>query len=728
MGIPGLNNFIRKHGSFILRDYDLRATRLIIDGHNVCHKLFNAFQPNVHYFGGDYDRFAQVCKDFFTALRHRDVVPYVIYDGAYDTQKLATILKRSSDRIRTADKISQGKIGMVLPVMSYETFRDVVESMGIDHVTCNFDADHQAAALAIRWKCPILTMDMDFLIYNLPEGVVLVDFMNIQEFVKEADIGKCPIATVKIYQVGAVLGETGSSDPRILPLWATLLGNDRADRELFAKFFRAVQLPLACGRIQADGVNDRSVGVLGWLGSRLSFEDALETILSLYSAEERPDLESAIRTSMMAYTDLTCEVEGHFSDTTKSDGGTPLDSFAGRRLPDWFMVGIRSGRIPVHALDAIVLRRVILPTQVSLTSQPSPYQCSVTLRRFLYSVLLLWDESAPQLGRSFIEEHDRDQNLQLKCERVHALVHLDSGGRVPSLEEIPRMTEHERMSVLMEALGVTWSQLADFEPQTHLLIATVVFWMRKSSPAVDSLHLETLLVCFRRAGILGNARGDRIHEVSLEGLCETPNEISSRTFDCSVVHAFAQFQCCLQMAIYVNQILLLPAPKPFPVLAFSGTFLHNFYRKLVTFRCQQRWQQEQQMQHHFNQEQQLYEQQEREQGWQQQRQPRRKMRQQPYEQRPQQQLITPRQQQQQQRQQHVRHEQLQARIQPWQHEQNRQQYEQQKQPLQYDWQGQSLSDQDLLCSSAGVNSENPNPLETACADIAIYRDRLLSII
>src|SRR6218665_3779166 len=348
MGINGLNTFIRKHGSLILRDYDLRGTRLIIDGHNVCHYLFQTFQRNDHYFGGDYGRFAQVCRNFFAALCHCDIVPYVIYDGAYDPRKFDTILERSTYRIRTADKVSRGEWGMILPVMSYETFRDVVESMGIDHVTCNFDADHQAAALAIRWKCPILTMDADFLIYEILAGIVLLDLMDIVNFVQETNAGKRRFATVKIYQFSAVLGEIGWRDPSVLPLWATLLGNDRVNRELFSKFFNAVQLPLTCGRLQADGIQDRVFGVLAWLGSRSSLEDALKTLLNFYSAEERPHLEAAIGASMKAYTDLTCDVEGHFSGSVQSDEATPLVSFAGKPLPDWFTDGVRSGRVPVH--------------------------------------------------------------------------------------------------------------------------------------------------------------------------------------------------------------------------------------------------------------------------------------------------------------------------------------------------------------------------------------------
>ena len=59
MGVRYLMTYINSHG--LLRRYELHDTRLVIDGGNLHHKLYHAYQVPSE-FGGDYDDYYLICK------------------------------------------------------------------------------------------------------------------------------------------------------------------------------------------------------------------------------------------------------------------------------------------------------------------------------------------------------------------------------------------------------------------------------------------------------------------------------------------------------------------------------------------------------------------------------------------------------------------------------------------------------------------------------------------
>lgn len=48
-----------------------------------------------------------------------------------------------------------------------QTFWGAIESLGIMHVQCDFEADNEIAAIARQLKCPVLSYDSDFYIYDV---------------------------------------------------------------------------------------------------------------------------------------------------------------------------------------------------------------------------------------------------------------------------------------------------------------------------------------------------------------------------------------------------------------------------------------------------------------------------------------------------------------------------------------------------------------------------------
>lgn len=592
MGVLGLTTFIDENQR-LLSDLRLHDTPIIIDGNNLYHFLYYYFQVS-HNFGGDYDRFAEKTAFFFETLATCNIQPYVVFDGAYDSsgQKLRTALKRASDRIQLAASLSRGGRGKILPILAQETFRNALNRLRVPHVTCNFEADHQIAALAIKWKCPVLTNDSDFFIYDIPAGIVLLDYLNLKLMKEKKSLPNYDYLNVQVYYVANIMKEINTRDCKLVALFATLLGNDLVDGKSFESFFARASLPKKSSKFRSVRSKAKIASLLGWLASIHDFSNAVSIVLSFLLAEKREQMREVITKSVDEYTNLNCEVEGHFTDVFVM---MPVKSFAGNNLPDWFLDRIKKGEIPVRALNAVTLRRVILLAQIAVMSEPSTYRCSVALRRFLYAVLLSIDVaegSEDTLKGIIVSEHDRE-GKHLRCKTTQPLWVLNGGRRTPRLSDLPALGVEERRSLLLDALDTSQINLAEFPLELQLLAAATGFWIRNANPQLNTLHLEAVLVCCVKLGFLRTRFSAALASEEdppaclpdnvlskLETFALKPHHNHAVTFDGNVIHAFSQFQSCLESAIYTNQLLLLPFPPVDPATVFSGTFLYNFYREL----------------------------------------------------------------------------------------------------------------------------------------------------
>uniref|UniRef100_A0A8B9NVU7 Uncharacterized protein n=1 Tax=Apteryx owenii TaxID=8824 RepID=A0A8B9NVU7_APTOW len=69
----------------------------------------------------------------------------------------------------------------------------------------------------------------------------------------------------------------------------------------------------------------------------------------------------------------------------------------------------------------------------------------------------------------------------------------------------------------------------------------------------------------------------------LEFLLNLTSQISKLQnieFDLDAAHSFCQWQCCLQMGFYLNQILSSPLPEPDLTRLYSGTLVHRLCQEL----------------------------------------------------------------------------------------------------------------------------------------------------
>uniref|UniRef100_A0A672TPJ8 Asteroid homolog 1 n=1 Tax=Strigops habroptila TaxID=2489341 RepID=A0A672TPJ8_STRHB len=57
-------------------------------------------------------------------------------------------------------------------------------------------------------------------------------------------------------------------------------------------------------------------------------------------------------------------------------------------------------------------------------------------------------------------------------------------------------------------------------------------------------------------------------------------KVEKKDFDLDAAHSFCQWQCCLQMGLYLNQLLGTPLPEPDLSRLYTGTLVHGLFQEL----------------------------------------------------------------------------------------------------------------------------------------------------
>ena len=133
MGVRGLTSYLEESAPFLGRLIELRDTKLIIDGDNLCNYLYkeNGFDCRC---GGQYEEFYKKVLLFFEALKSKGVESFVVLDGAYDRsdKKLETRKERTQERIEKADRLfrnetsANGDEYFLLPLLAKFVFVEVL--------------------------------------------------------------------------------------------------------------------------------------------------------------------------------------------------------------------------------------------------------------------------------------------------------------------------------------------------------------------------------------------------------------------------------------------------------------------------------------------------------------------------------------------------------------------------------------------------------------------------
>ncbi|XP_029929068.1 protein asteroid homolog 1-like [Myripristis murdjan] len=540
MGVQGLTSFIEAN-SHIYEDVRFRDSRLVVDGCNLsCHLYFTAGLEQTY--GGNWAAYADLIERFVKALRGCGIQPYVVLDGGDDhtDKKLETRKKRAKARIEAAHKKSLGRRTWenIMPLMCSSLFRQTLVRLEVPVALSSSEADREVAALASEWKCPVLSKDGDFYIFDLPAGLLPIPHFQ-WEVAEQRGFVPC-----KKYTVSSFCSFYNIQSP-VLPAFAALAGND---------FVKLGDMGVSL-RLEAPKKNRPAhlEALLRWLGGSQEPQEALEAALKLMgemSRQKEAEVLQSLSAGMEEYQLPPSALGRFFIDRTVP----PLPPEDQALVPDWFRLPFTEGRLNKVILDVLRLRRARLPAMVEHGRLTSCHIASRPIRQVMYGLLL---------GEEEVEEYDRE-GLQLTRCMVRPFCRGAAGQL--SLDSLDKAELSQRVRVLMEALKVEPSCFQGVEPHLRLLVAVTCYWMQSASPTPDLDLLQALL--------LGLVTTHTSTALQVENKNAPPRP------DYFVAHAFNQWQSCVMFSVQLNQLLGFPLPEPQVIRLCEGKLFHQLVHRL----------------------------------------------------------------------------------------------------------------------------------------------------
>ncbi|XP_015609301.1 protein asteroid isoform X1 [Cephus cinctus] len=544
MGVGGLTTFIARHADQYLENFELHDTYLVIDGNSIACQLYNWYSKCNCAFGGDYDVYARCVENLFDELLMCNVTPLVLLDGGYEDKKIKTCLKRIRDKIIAASAYtpSRQRSRKFFPLFLSEVFNDIMQEKGIQYAQCLFEADDNIAAVARVLGCPVLSFDSDFYVYD----VLYIPFDTLHHNVVKSSTNNGYVKRCKLYKAERLLATFNGLDRTMLPLAATLLGNDYIKRCVFRDFLRHLKLSKSISKkttVQQSRIN----AVFNWCKTH-NLNSAITMILSRVPKYHRKRVLNAIENMVNSYTSISSHMLLHLGftnefvtemvaknlkkpfkyqedidnlmtdiaeevssltvssasseDSESNDEDEDIEDVEDRQeeieynvkrsllniAPEWFVDEFSKVQFSSYFVDILYRQLYLCPPQIEDYAYPSSHEISLKIIRIIYTLLT---SNACNKSLEYIVRGTTKKICYCKLEPVKQLWSCD----VPTLHDLHKLPLNIRKGILGEALEISqeWP-VNDLPMEWRLYILTLIYWaQQQNAPPKTRCHVYTLL-------------------------------------------------------------------------------------------------------------------------------------------------------------------------------------------------------------------------------------------
>ncbi|NXX44826.1 ASTE1 protein, partial [Tricholaema leucomelas] len=586
MGVRGLLSFVEQRGSFYT---ELRVgnTKLVIDGSSLCYCLCFASASDFRR-GGDYGLFATTVSDFFGSLRRCRIAPFVVLDGGRDPsdRKLPVLRERAADRLRVACGLSRGGAGELAPLLAREVFVQELRRLAVPFAQCFAEADREIAGLANRWGCPVLSLDSDFCVFDLTGGFCPLSHFQWQS-VCAAGEPRGYYVPARLFSVERFCRTFAPLNKSLLPLFAVMNGNDYVGLAALEPFYIKARLPRGCAK-GGGARHARLRGLLSWLSQFAEPAEAINSLLQYLKAQQREEVRQLLCTSMKDYAPSEVNLEDFFEH-----GRYEYEAAGSVGIPQWVLSALVRGELDPLISNVLLLRSTFLRVQVENMQRPSAHSTALPIRQVIYGLLLgaPRGSQAASPGRQSNEvplvcEFGRCQKTMQKTYVQAASLPTELCGDHCPLDKLTEVPVSCRQVLLLQTLGVQVSSLASVPRHLQLPAAVTCYWLRCSEPPVKLHQLKALLLMIV-SGELHRTTNDPVSPAEEDSVAYNQflkwkeKKLPSEEFDLDTAHSFCQWQCCLQMGLYLNQLLSAPLAEPdLSRRLYNGSLVHRLCQEL----------------------------------------------------------------------------------------------------------------------------------------------------
>lgn len=545
MGILGLMSYINNRSDRFLDPFELHDTHLVIDGCSLCSQLYNRCVKSNCAFGGDYDKYAHCVDKFFSDLLKCNIIPLVLFDGGREVKKLQTTMIRLRQRIKVVSKYDPTAKLKFFPLLMRDVFVDVMREKGLKCVQCSFEADKEIAAIAKVLRCPVLSFDSDFYIYD----VLYIPINTLESGVwMNPDKGRF-VKHCKIYRFEHLLRSFSGLDRSLLPLAAAVLGNDYVKRKTFKDFFRNLKITKFAKR-SCSKHHKRIEALLNWLNQQQTLNTAVAYILSRLPREIRKRTLAIIEMMIEQYTNFspcmllplgfskeyvtkvkvklaqqnsTFKFQGDidnliFTEEPLREDESDLSDFEDEDIdkdedidetnefnvtdhlnncslssivPPWFIKEFTMARFPPYFVDMLLLHLYTFPVQIEDHSYPTTHIINLKIIGMMYKLLTAGSNESNKCLK-YIVRSEKNRIMQYELEHTkHILPHI----QFPQLEILYELPLNVRKKIFDETLGISGiSCINEFPAEWKLYIVTAIYWAQQERvPSTTNCHMYSLL-------------------------------------------------------------------------------------------------------------------------------------------------------------------------------------------------------------------------------------------
>jgi len=614
MGIRYLKSFVNQVDG-LREKYKLHNSKVVIDGKNLLLCLYNQFNrenENDFLHGGNYTNYMPYFKQFFMNLKECKIEPIIVFDdglnhhlidnGRKRYEKIFNISKSISELISTKKKND-----FILPFLLGDCLDSVIRELDIDSFQTIFDAD--LAKLANALQCPILSGDSDYLILNVKFGVITFEnfqWKTLQELSESTYYINC-----EFYKIDNFVEKFSGLKPDMLPIFASLMGNDFIDEQIFSDLISGIphcdmikEWIYKCtndrctNREMVEGRTckciyerlDRINRVLFWLSE--NFADAAHAInhINKYLQSKQRNAIKMFEVSLNSYKKGNNEtylfelykLKHKTEESENINIEIILDYLKSidNQIPEWFFIEfVCNSNLKSVLMSILQTKYFYLKLQIEDFSLASCFDCCQNLFEFICGLLRLHKEDSVPT-KIVSRKGSKICEIQI-IPKVYLNEELEE---LPLLTDIQNLSPTERKDLFLKLLNSgeqLINYLNDILKERYLgidediefwiyLVLVIRYWMQNSKIKNNSAFVRALVLC-----VIYYKYSAKYDENEFSNL-SVPKQNS---INVNNVHYYSEFQACYAFINVLSSLLEHPIGYCDLHNYLNGVLIYNLFEK-----------------------------------------------------------------------------------------------------------------------------------------------------
>ncbi|XP_057315829.1 protein asteroid homolog 1-like [Hydractinia symbiolongicarpus] len=542
MGVTQLTTYVEEHHNVLFKQkVDVKGKCLMFDGNCLYHKLSRKVPARC---GGDYHMLYTVFQKYFETLRQWHVAPYVVLDGGSNIPiKNNTICQRREKEIKVIQKLAhKSDHSLPKPVLTMEIFIEVMQDMKINFVVAKKEADLAVAALANKINCPVVSLDSDFFLTNVIQGVIKLDSVL--------------YASKALLYKRSYLADHLQLSETMLPMLGVILGNDYSTEQLLR------QIQQSCGAC-VKSINSRVTLICNYLRKFTCPDNVVDDICSR-NKEIEVALQEEISTILREF-DVDIDQEDcnamYTILLTQKTSLKQLDYVDIKSREEYVYNMCSFGLLSPFAVDICTKKTHFVKIQCENYERKASCELSTELRCYIYAILLA---TSPE-DQICVKEFRRAGNYYKQFDIELTLTEMQ---RIPLDIILGKYSNKDKQRYLCDLVQFPFESLIGIQGPYVLFLLSLKYWIQATFRNGINLQVEliqSLLIAFTYY----------CHSSS-------PLKFKQRRFDVDVAHHFCSWQSIFYYLRFLNDLIARPFQCPPSKSIFNGGDAHCVYQSLRT--------------------------------------------------------------------------------------------------------------------------------------------------